>query len=416
MQALPIVNALARFLRWWGTELSALVPVWLRTWWSGENRIVLFSLEAGQPVFHTRAHGQYERLQTEGLDRANTSARALTRELARHVGSDFSLYLSVPDSQVLRRTLTLPLAVEENLRQTLSFELDRLTPFRPEQAHFGFRILDRDVKSCQFRVDLAVARKSDVEASIKSATALGFPIEGIAFGRDVLEGTAIHPSQTSKHDQTSMRLRWRIGAIILALLLTIILLAIPIWQKRSAAIALQSPLTQAKDSAHEADTLRERLDRLEVEHNFLINKKWGGQSILVTLDELSKRLKDDTYISLFEFDGKTVTINGESSSAASLVELLEASPVFRNVAFKAPLTKHHGTAFDRFHIGFELRPEAIPKPPANDAASPIATPVPEAAPSPPSSAASSSATAPSAPLSAVPAPAASTPKGGAGQP
>ena len=42
--------------------------------------------------------------------------------------------LALPGEIVLERDLSLPLGVEENLRQVLGFELDRLTPFGAEQA------------------------------------------------------------------------------------------------------------------------------------------------------------------------------------------------------------------------------------------------------------------------------------------
>ena len=44
--------------------------------------------------------------------------------------------VALPPEQVLRKTITLPAAVEENLRQVLAYDLDRHTPFKPEEVYF----------------------------------------------------------------------------------------------------------------------------------------------------------------------------------------------------------------------------------------------------------------------------------------
>jgi general secretion pathway protein L len=155
---------------------------------------------------------------------------------------------------------------------------------------------------------------------------------------------------------------WRRGLAVAAILLLALLLAVPIWQKRATAIALLAPLEQAKAEARAADVLRDRLDQLIKDYSHLIDMKWAAPSSILVLEELSKRLPDDTFITQLDFDGKVVQIQGESASAASLVEQLENSPMFRDVGFKAQLTKIQGTQNDRFHIAAALEAEAQPKP------------------------------------------------------
>ena len=69
------------------------------------------------------------------------------------------------------------------------------------------------------------------------------------------------------------------------------------------------------------------------------------------------------------FDGKTVQIQGDTASSTSLVETLEASPLFKDVGFKSQLTKLQGTPYDRFHISatLEAAPKPAPPPAAPDA-------------------------------------------------
>lgn len=367
LQASPIARMLMRFLRWWGRELSALVPGWLQIWHTRGDQLVLLEIEEEQLRIERFSGGQREHLLAVELDREAPIVQGaeIKRRLALSIGADVTLFLSLSPTLVLRRTLTLPQATEENLGQTLAFELDRYTPFKPDQAYYDFCIRSRDESSNQIKVELAVARRADVEPLLRVVTSLGLHIQGLAFAGEILGGGRPIDSYVANESGLPRRNgKWRIGFGLIAVALLTALLAIPIWQKRSAAISLLAPLAEAKMAAQQTDVLRERLGKLADEYNVLPDKKWATPSLLIILDELSKRLKDDTYISNFNFDGKTITLQGESGSASELVEMLEATPLFHKVAFRSPLTKLPGTAFDRFYIGFELRPEGLPKPPA----------------------------------------------------
>jgi hypothetical protein len=65
-------------------------------------------------------------------------------ELFRRMDGRFSILLCLANTKVLRQIITLPLAAEENLQQTLRFEIDRYTPFRADQVYFDYRIKARD--------------------------------------------------------------------------------------------------------------------------------------------------------------------------------------------------------------------------------------------------------------------------------
>ncbi len=355
-----------RFFHWWGTELAGLLPMRLRTWCSSSGPWVLMQLDEQRIIFERATAGKRERLFATELDREAPDMQgvAVMRQLSQHVGTHFRLLLSLPPSLSMRRTVSLPLATEENLGQTLSFELDRYTPFKPDQSYFDFRISNRDESRRLIEVELATAKRTVVDDLLRIAAAHGLNIQGLAFDGEVLGGGRPIESAAIDANGATNRVRWRIGLGMLAVLLLVVLLAIPIWQKRSAAIALLAPLAEAKLAAQETDKLRERLGKLAAEHNALSDKKWSSPSVLMILDELSKRLKDDTYVSNLSFEGNSVALQGESGSAAELVEALEISPLFHNVAFRSPLTKMQG-GYDRFHIGLELSAEGLPKPPAS---------------------------------------------------
>jgi len=377
-------QALSRFFAWWGGELAALLPAGFRLWWQESDRVVMLFLDGKRAAFHRQAGSRHEEIYTiePGVADAPLHRAETNRRLLQAAGGNFRLLLCLPPDQVLTRTLTLPLAVEENLRQTLTFELDRYTPFKPEQVYFDFRIIERNVERKRLSVKLAAVPKSIVDQGVARATALGVTVNGAVLVDELLQqgGDCCNflPAATKRH-KSAHRLWWRVGMGSLSVVLLLVLLAIPVWQKRAAAISLIDPLARARTASMETDALRDHLRKLVDENNFLHNKKWESYSTVQVLEELSKLLPDDTFAMQLDFDGKTVQMQGETASSTKLVEILEASPLFKDVSFKSQLIKMQGTPYDRFNISATLEEGGRPKPPSAIAVT-TSTPAPAPAP------------------------------------
>ena len=58
------------------------------------------------------------------------------------------------------REIQLPLVVEENLQQVLSYELDRYTPFVKDEAHVGFEIVARNSEANTVTLLFAAVEKA----------------------------------------------------------------------------------------------------------------------------------------------------------------------------------------------------------------------------------------------------------------
>ena len=65
----------------------------------------------------------------------------------------------------------MPAATEENLAQVLSFEMDRLTPFRADEVYFDHRVVGRDAAAATLAVLVAVARRDIVDSRVRPACA-----------------------------------------------------------------------------------------------------------------------------------------------------------------------------------------------------------------------------------------------------
>lgn len=80
------------------------------------------------------------------------------------------------------------------------------------------------------------------------------------------------------------------------------------------------------------------------------------------LNELSKLLKDDTWLTHFQYTDKHLQVQGQSPAASALIGILEASPYFANVAFVSPLTQDKNTGRERFQISMDVAAVAETEP------------------------------------------------------
>jgi len=71
---------------------------------------------------------------------------------------------------------------------------------------------------------------------------------------------------------------------------------------------------------------------------------------IALIDEMSRILPDDTWLTRVDIAGREIQVQGQSLSAAALIELLEKSPVFENVRFRSPVTQVPRTEAERFHL------------------------------------------------------------------
>jgi hypothetical protein len=184
--------------------------------------------------------------------------------------------------------------------------------------------------------------------------------------------------------------RWELWAPIgLILVLALVAIAMPLWQKRSHAVALGRLVEQAHLQASASDALRQQLEQLAGDYNFALQRKYAFPSAMQVLDDLSRLLPDDTWLTQLEaktlLKGKEphrdIVLRGESSNAGRLVSLLEESKLFEQAAPRSPTTKIQPGPGEIFDLGAQVKP-LTPPPPIQVAGVTIAAPRPAAAAAP----------------------------------
>ena len=96
--------------------------------------------------------------------------------------SPASVFLGIPREAVILRYVELPLAVKENLKDSLGYELEKYVPFSADEIHFDYQVIAEDKEQGKLRVLLIVAKRESVDPYLSSAGQIGVGISGIEIG------------------------------------------------------------------------------------------------------------------------------------------------------------------------------------------------------------------------------------------
>jgi general secretion pathway protein L len=382
---------LAAFWRWWLGEIAQMVPERFASL-GGSARVPVLAMDGEEVVLvePRSAVGPETRVGLAGLDdaRRRDALRAL---LGRAGESRSRARLCLEQAEALVRRVAMPAATEENLRQVLAFEMDRLTPFRAEDVYFDYRVVSRDAAAGQVAVLLAVARRDLVDARVEKLRSLGASVQGVTVREDLGHGGAhldLLPSE-QRGERESSRERLIQGSLIgLVALLALVALLLPVWHKRDAVISTFPVVSKARQDAEATDAIARNLEKQVADYNFLLAKKHGSYPALAYLEEVTRLLPDNTWLQQMDIKSvgkaREIQLSGETTSSSKLIELLEQSSVLQNAAPRGTVTRGSQPNTERFMIAAEPRPRTLPEAtPVADIPVPVAPAAAPPAASPP---------------------------------
>jgi len=326
--------SLLLLLRWWCTELLALVPApWRRFW--GRRR-------------------EYW-VQVDERCRLYRAGELAAGPLAPQAVSPEQCVLLLTPHACIRRQVEFPRSVEANLAQVLGYELDRLTPLRPEQAYFDYRILVRDTERQRVTVELLLCPRERLDRQLARLAAEGLRPQRITCLDDA--GRALLPFNLLPDDRRGSS--WQLRRVLNALLAALLLGLLVAWQLQplqaiEAEIqALQPALSKARADAEAVQQLQRQITELEQGGAFLEAKRRSPQP-LALLRELSLILPDDTWLQQLQLRQNAVLLQGQSPAAAQVVQLLESSPLLRQVSFRSPVVRDPRSGRESFYLAAQV--------------------------------------------------------------
>ena len=371
---------LAGFGQWWAEQLWSFVPAGVRA--SVERRrarpVLAFDGNVAtlwRPQVNGRLHlVEAARIPLDGAEATVIAAgRTAFATLARQGAAAAQVIVALPPRAVLRKSLTLPAAIEDDLRPALAYDLDRHTPFKGDELYFDAAVVDRDVARNALSVDLVAARRTLVDPMLRHAQNFGAQVIAVvAEPHERAAASRVNLLPDDRRVTTPSWARWQVAlptALLVVLALTALIL--PLWQKRQEAIALINIAEAARHRAEASDALRAELERKIGDYNFALQRKYAYPGTVQVLDDVTRILPDDTWLTQLEFHtgrGKAATrdivLRGESANAGRLVALLQDSKLFTQAAPRSPTTKIQPGPGEIFDVGAQVvasrSPEARP--------------------------------------------------------
>jgi general secretion pathway protein L len=243
----------------------------------------------------------------------------------------------VPRANVLTREVDLPLLPMSDVKRMVALDIDRLTPFQADQVYFDAEIVSRDADAGRQLVAigvlprdaaaqlLAYAAASDLHPSAMGiAGESGGQFDFIAAMREASGGDAAQ----------KRAIYWWAGAgalIVLNLFLLTYRDSNNLDQLRQAVEAQQGPVSVALRT-------RDKVDRETARRAALMDEKKRASPMPV-LNAVTAAMPLDAWVKRFEWNGRTVHVQGQRKTSTDILARLEASPVLRNAHSLALATR-----------------------------------------------------------------------------
>jgi len=314
-------------------------------------RVVRLS-EADRPNRFVLQSGGKDVGETQNVD--FVGGRFVGTEIANSIkGSRIELVLQ--PRRFLVRPLELPARASEFLDGIVRAQIDRLTPWTAADAVFGCAA-PVAAGTGKIVTTIAATTRANTEPYVAGLAAL-HPVSLSILTRaseETRELIKVFELQTLgllDRQRLSRLLRLGLAGLAIAAVLSI------------AAGSIVGAYIDGRRSelAGELAARRTalRLDREGVERSpiaALARHKHESQAAVIVIEELSRILPDNTYVTGLHVDGGTLQITGVTQDAPSLIRLIEQSGHFSRATFFAPTTHAPTDPGDRFHIEAKLEP------------------------------------------------------------
>lgn len=348
-----------RFLAWWGGELSMLLPARLRARMLRGPEVLL--LTAYADGLHVRRERTGDLLTQIAWDIPQSEQRSAFAYACRGIDpTDRRLVLLLPTACALRRRLNLPRAAGSDLRRVTGYEIDRQTPFKPDQVYYDVRVLEIEAPPAQLAVELIAAPRVEVDPLLARLRELAIAPDAV----DVCVDGAASPRRLGVNllplaaRPRRAHPRRRVNAILAAACVLLAVLAMQQWlhNRRDALAAMQDQVASLHTQSRQAIALREELVNAAGASGFLAARKRAKPSPLAVLRDLTARLPADTWLQRFSLDAQgQLAMQGESAKAAGLIDALRDSTLIAEPKLQGVIQPDAATGKEHFDLSASVR-------------------------------------------------------------
>jgi general secretion pathway protein L len=359
LQVVKARDLIEGFGGWWLKEFLGLLPERVADWLvdSGGRTLVL-APEADAVAFCLKTD-RGRLLASSRIGRGDYSTDLIDEFLRHHRcgRARVSIGLGLPREQIFHRSFVLPLETRRALDAVVVQDLLAKTPFQLDGIHHAHRVRRGGDR---FVVSQWVVRRAHVAAA---AEALGLEADAVGFIECADAGADGAPASiVMKRSSAASRDRWvqrtAFGLACTALLLAVTLLATRYQRQQALLDGLQSEIAAA---TAKAKSVLGAIDKLQQEQTVILRlrAKRNEPGLLDLWEEATRIVPAHTWLSELRLsdapDGPQVVMAGFSAAAASLVGLLDGSPLFAEAALVGPITVDATEGKERFIIQTKVK-------------------------------------------------------------
>ncbi|MEO8459127.1 MAG: PilN domain-containing protein [Dokdonella sp.] len=357
------------FFSWWGRELLRCLPVRWRDALSDPGETLLLERDA-EALTLWRQRGDANPQEFGRISRAlslDDQIAAYEKLRGRIDDPNVRTVYALRGDRTLRRNLTLPTAAEQNLRQVLGFEMDRQTPFKADQVYFDSRVVSRDANGRNIHVELVLVPRAQLDTELGDLADKRFALDGVDIWH-AQPGGMRRKINLLPVERRARRRNLRMPMLLGLALLAVVLLGLDMSQSlsnRSIAVeSMRAEVDRADTAARQVSTLKQSLTDSIAGANFLAERKRKTPVVIAVLDDITKRLPDDTFLERINLENQQVQMQGQSKEAAKLIALLAESPYLSNPNLQGPIQPDARTGKERFQITADLKLQGTKDTPA----------------------------------------------------
>ena len=344
-----------QFLRWWVGELRQMLPAAWQQRLQRALRRVTITMDPGSLRFGVEENHAIRTLEDVAVEPdVAAQGRQIRALLERNELQPVPRFLLLDERQVLCKKLQLPAATEANLRQVLGFEMDRQTPFRAADVYYDWKMLPSDRDSGQIHLELIVTPRRAVDSAIELLTARGLALSGI----DVLgEGTTLGVNllpQEHRWRVVNPKTRLNVGLAAAVLVLLMLVMAESLKLRADRVERLESAIAEVQDEARLVQRLREQVMESGEAASFLTVRRAGSPMAIEVLADVTRLLPDDTFLDRLVISEASVLLQGKSSNAQQLIELVNKSDMFENAAFRGSTRLDAASGLEIFEVNADI--------------------------------------------------------------
>lgn len=356
-RSLSLATRRRHFFQWWREGLLVSLPGSLRNVITPKLAVLTVAVTEDRISFRyesaalRKSAEEYSCLtQDKDSDRA-----ACLAWLGRRVTAVTITQLRLPEEKILHKSLTLPAAAAENLRQALAFEMERITPFSASQVYFDYTVKKETRNDEQLVIDLYITPRESVDHVLAVLKSFQLSTQRVQCANVTASGQRLKLLPVVRpEDGKKTEYHPYVRLSVMTLLLFLAVLYVPIYKQHRVLEALYPELEKHRALAVQAKNLEIQRDALLIRSQFLANQRAERQFVVEILNDLTHLLPDNTWLSRLSMTDRDLQIQGESDTSSALIEIMEKSGHFTNTHFISPVLRNAATQKDQFNIATQV--------------------------------------------------------------